>query len=47
MLSADELERSQLYREAHTTALAIAPNVSGSIERYQTVEELSTQWRPT
>ena len=40
MLSADELERSQLYREAHTPALAIAPNVSGSIERYQTVRRI-------
>jgi dGTPase len=40
MLSADELERSQLYREAHTPALAIAPNVGGSIERYQTVRRI-------
>ena len=40
MLSADELERSQLYREAHTPALAIAANVGGSIERYQTVRRI-------
>ena len=40
MLSADQLEHSQLYREAHTPALAIAANVGGSIERYQTVRRI-------